>query len=83
VKKPKADKQLLQWCEALSQPVTPVEEVPEGWYTIKQLAKARGRSECNTSEQVRRMVEMGKAEKRNFTIRLAERVRPVPHYRLT
>ncbi len=82
MKKPKADKQLLQWCEALSQPVTPVEEVPEGWYTIKQLAKARGRSECNTSEQVRRMVEMGKAEKRNFTIRLAERVRPVPHYKL-
>ena len=82
MKTTKADKQLIQWCEALSQPVTPVEEVPEGWFTIKQIAKARGRSDCATSEQVRRMVEVGKAEKCNFTIRLAERVRPVPHYRL-
>ena len=56
--------------------------MPEGWYTIKQLAKARGRSECITSEQVRRMIDQGMCEKRNFTIRLSERVRPVPHYRL-
>jgi predicted transcriptional regulator len=78
----KPDKQLRQWCEALSQPSTPVEEVPEGWFTIKELAKARGRSECATGEQVRRMTEQGLCEKRNFTIRLAEKVRPVPHYRL-
>jgi predicted transcriptional regulator len=82
MKQTKADKQLAQWCQALSQPTTPVEEVPEGWYTIKQLAKARGRSECITSEQVRRMIDQGMCEKRNFTIRLSERVRPVPHYRL-
>ena len=82
MKQSKADKQLAQWCEALSQPTIPVEEVPEGWFTIKQLAKARGRSECITSTQVRRKIEQGLAEKRNFTIRLAERVRPVPHYRL-
>lgn len=78
----KADKQLAKWCDILSQPTTPVEEVPEGWFTVKQLAKARGRSMCNTSEQVRRMVELGKAEKRNFNIQLAERVRPTAHYRL-
>lgn len=82
MKTTKADKQLAQWCEVLSQPTTPVEEVPEGWYTIKQLAEARGRSECITSEHVRKLVELGKAEKRNYTIRLSERVRPVPHYRL-
>jgi hypothetical protein len=82
MKQTKADKQLAQWCEALSQPTIPVEKVPEGWFTIKQLAKARGRSECITSTQVRRKIEQGLAEKRNFTIRLAERVRPVPHYRL-
>jgi hypothetical protein len=82
MKQTKADKQLAQWCEALSQSSIPVEEVPEGWFTIKQLAKARGRSECITSTQVRRKIEQGLAEKRNFTIRLSERVRPVPHYRL-
>jgi hypothetical protein len=82
MKQTKADKQLAAWCDILSQPVTPVEEVPEGWFTIKQLAKARGRSECITSEQVRRMIDQGMCEKRNFTIRLSERVRPVPHYRL-
>jgi hypothetical protein len=82
MKHTKADKQLEQWCQALSQPTIPVEDVPEGWYTIKQLAKARGRSECVTSTQVRRKIEQGLAEKRNFTIRLSERVRPVPHYRL-
>ena len=82
MKRTKPDANLAKWCQILSQPVTPVEEVPEGWFTIKQLAKARGRSECATSEQVRRMMEHGLCEKRNFTIRLAERVRPVPHYKL-
>jgi hypothetical protein len=82
MKTTKVDKQLAQWCQALAQPTTPVEEVPEGWFTVKQLAKARGRSECITSEQVRRMVEQGLCEKRSFTIRLSERVRSVSHYRL-
>jgi len=78
----KADRELQKWCEVLSQPVAAVEEVPDGWYTVKQLAKARGRSERNTSELIRRMIDLGRAEKRNFTIHLSERVRPVPHYRL-
>jgi hypothetical protein len=83
MKPDKPDKQLLAFCQTLSQPATPVEEVPEGWYTMKQLAKARGRSECVTGEQLRRLMDQGRCEKKNFTIQLAERVRPVPHYRLT
>jgi predicted transcriptional regulator len=79
----KPDKQLLAFCQILSQPSTPVEEVPEGWYTTKEIAKARGRSECVTSEHLRRLMDQGRCEKKNFTIQLAERVRPVPHYRLT
>ena len=73
---------LAKWCEVLSAGQAVAEEVPPGWFTVKQLAEARNRSECITSEQVRRMLERGQVEKRQFTIKLAERIRPVSHYRL-
>ena len=78
----KADKELQRWCEVLSGSTLAPEEVPEGWFTVAQLAERLDRSVCNTSERVRRMVAAGKAEKKSFRIQLAEKVRPVSHYRL-
>jgi hypothetical protein len=73
---------LARWSKALSSPSIEPEQVPEGWFTVAQLAEKIDRSHCNTGERVRRMVAAGKAEKKLFRIKLEEKVRPVPHYRL-
>ena len=78
----KPDANLAKWCEILSSPSITAEQVPEGWFTVAQLAQKVDRSHCNTSERVRKMVAAGKAEKKMFRIQLEEKVRPVPHYRL-
>lgn len=79
----KADADLAKWCEVLSQSSVAPDEVPAGWFTVTELADKIDRSACNTSERVRKMVAAGRAEKKMFRIQLAEKVRPVPHYRLT
>lgn len=81
-KRAQPDADLARWCAVLSAPSVAPEVVPPGWFTVAQLADKLDRSHCNTSERVRRMVAAGKAEKKMFRIQLAEKVRPVPHYRL-
>lgn len=73
---------LARWSKALSSPSVEPEQVPDGWFTVAQLADKLDRSHCNTSERVRKMVAAGKAEKKMFRIQLEQKVRPVPHYRL-
>ena len=79
---PKPDPELARCCMILSQNAVVVDEVPAGWFSVAQLADQLGKSICNTSERVRRMVAEGKAEKKLYRIQLAEKVRPVPHYKL-
>lgn len=79
---PKPDAELARWCEVLSRSSVMPEEVPAGWFTVAQLADELGKSVCNTSERVRKMVKNGLAERKDFAIQLEQRVRPVPHYRL-
>lgn len=79
---PKPDPELARWCEILSQSAVALDEVPAGWFTVAQLADRLGKSVCNTNERVRRMVAEGRAEKKLYRIQLAEKTRPVPHYRL-
>lgn len=76
------DPDLARWCKALAASTVVVEEVPQGWFTCKELSKARGRSECSTSTSLMRMVKSGMAERKMFTIKLVSQTRPVPHYRL-
>jgi hypothetical protein len=58
------------------------EVVPAGWFTLQQLARARGRSDCSTTIVIKRLIDSGRAERKLFTIKLAQLTRPVPHYRL-
>ena len=81
-KRAQPDADLARWCAVLSAPSVAPEVVPPGWFTVAQLADKLDRSICNTSQRIRQMVAAGKAEKRMFRIQLAEKVRPVPHYRL-
>ena len=76
------DPDLEKWCAVLSAGSAVAEAVPPGWYTIRQLAEARNRSDCATSTIIGKLVEAGRAEKQTFTIKLARHTRPVPHYRL-
>ena len=78
----KIDPELAQWCEQLASVGAAPEVVPPGWFTVREIAKAKGKSECLTSENIKRLVERGGAERKMFTIRLQTRVRPTPHYRL-
>jgi len=58
------------------------ERVPAGWFTVAELAEEIGKSVCATSERVRLMLKRGQVERKEFTIKLDQRIRPVPHYRL-
>ena len=77
-----ADADLAKWCAVLEAGSAVAEVVPQGWFTIRQLAQARGRSDCATSTIIAKLVEAGRAKKQTFTIKLARHTRPVPHYRL-
>ena len=78
----KPDTDLAMWCKQLATVGAAPEVVPPGWFTVKQIAAAQGKSECLTSENIKKLVQRGGAERKMFTIRLDKRVRPTPHYRL-
>jgi len=80
--KPKPDAALAQWCAQLATVGAAPEVVPPGWFTVKEIGRAQGKSECVTSENIKKLVKRGGAERKMFSIRLAQKVRPVPHYRL-
>ena len=78
----KKDADLTRWCDMLSQGIVQPEIVPEGWFTTADLAARLGKSHCNTRERVRRLVKLGKADRKDFVIQLEQCVRKTPHYRL-
>ncbi len=73
---------LAAFCAEFQKSLVAVDEVPPGWVTVAQIAHKSGKSHQRTSELIRRMVLDGRAERKNFTIQLEQRVRPVPHYKL-
>jgi hypothetical protein len=55
--------------------------VPDGWLTVKQLAKESGMSEVHTRRVVAKGIENGTVEAKKFKIETGLRLMPVPHYR--
>ena len=76
------DADLARWCAQLATVGAAPQVVPPGWFTVKEIGRAQGKSECVTSENIKKLVKRGGAERKMFSIRLAQKVRPVPHYRL-
>jgi hypothetical protein len=82
----------VDWAKALDAYVAGDREeiVPPGWYPKVEIAKQWGKSDVYTNKILSRMVAVGAAEKRAFTVRLkkSERgkasgyCRKLPHYRL-
>ena len=72
------------WIEAPdSEIIVEPEEVPEGWMTVRQISQAAGYSETWTYKKVLKLVEVGKAEKRQFRINTGRHVMSVTHYHIT
>ena len=59
-----------------------VQYVPPGWFTVAELAEEIGKAHVTASERIRRMLKRGQVERKDFTIQLDQRIRPVPHYRM-
>jgi len=57
------------------------EEVPDGWMTIRQIAKGLGKSNQTIRTRIREMEANGKLNKRRFKIKTGSRVRSVFHYK--
>lgn len=58
------------------------DEVPQGWYTSRELAKMAERSENRTQAKLRDGVLNGTVLMQRFRIKTGTVVRPVPHYRM-
>lgn len=80
--KSKPDTELAKWCDILSQSSVVPEEVPDGWFTVSQLAQQWGKSGCTTGERVKRLHRNGQVERKDFVIQLDQVVRRTPHYRI-
>jgi DNA-binding MarR family transcriptional regulator len=73
---------LSAFCQEINKGIVQPEKVPPGWFTVSDLAQELGKSPVTISERIRRLVKNGQAERKDFTIQLEQRARPVPHYRL-
>jgi hypothetical protein len=73
--------QLKKLCDALK--VSLEETVPEGWYTMKQIAQADNLSVEQTTKKVRTMIDQGVLVSCKFKIRSGNVVRPILHYSLS
>ena len=80
--KTKRDPDLAKWCAALAHISTPVDVVPPGWQTIQQISDKTKVPTPTLQQKLNRLVSTGQAERKKFTIRLAVKTRPVPHYKL-
>jgi len=61
-----------------------IEKVPKGWNTRDQIAKQIGKSKSTTRDYIKKLILMGKAEKKDFYIYIPARraSTPIPHYKI-
>jgi response regulator of citrate/malate metabolism len=76
------DPDLAAWCAVLAEVTAPVDTVPPGWFTAKQIADSQKCSEVRTRARIGSLLKAGKIEQRVFRVNLGKIVRPCPHYRL-
>jgi len=76
------DPDLAKWCQALAAVTAPVDTVPPGWRTARQIAAQTKTAVPTLQSKLKQLVESGQAERKDFRVQLAKNVRPVPHYRL-
>jgi hypothetical protein len=70
------------WAAALADVGPPTDPVPKDWFTMVQLSKKTKTAVSTLQTKMRHLLSEGKAERKDFRIKLLTNVRPVPHYRL-
>lgn len=58
------------------------EEVPEGWMTMREIAKSSGLAYTSTVMKMRNMVKCGKVEVKKFRVMCAKKAYLMQHYRI-
>lgn len=73
-----------EWAVALQKHLREkVDPVPDGWKTIKQIAKELGKTDGHASKAVFRLVSLGLAERKSYRSLIPSGgSRMIPHYRL-
>lgn len=83
MKKPSADDLVASaWSAAFLETATPADVVPAGWHLVRDLAKTLKTPVPTLQVKLKRLLTVGKAERKMFRIKLSRQTRPVPHYRL-
>ena len=57
-----------------------LDEIPDGWLTCAQHAKAAGLGRSRTTEILSDGVAAGKVQQRNFRVMTTSGIRVIPHY---
>lgn len=58
------------------------DEVPKGFKTVAQIARATNRGESQTRKYLKEAVKLGLAEERKFSVDVGSKLYPTPHYRI-
>jgi len=72
-----------EWFDALQHATdTKIDEVPEGWLTVREIAAQTGMSEGHTWKRLRHATKDGRVHRREFMIRTGKVIKRVTHYML-
>jgi transposase len=72
-----------EWANAIARSMAKnVDEIPEGFYTTRQISKMTGRGLSSTKEIVERLVREGTAERKTFRVQTTSKQCPIPHYKI-
>ena len=79
----KPPRALTDWAEALQGVVEAVDEVPEGFHTIPELAEKLHISLSTVRRKVYQLQKEGKVEMRKFRRQGAAKIYPVNHFKIS
>jgi len=72
-----------EWADAIARSMAKnVDEVPEGFYTTKQISQMTARGLSSTKVMIERLMQEGTAEMKMFRIQASKRQCPIPHYKI-
>lgn len=72
-----------EWANAIARSMARnLDEIPEGFYTTRQISKMTGKGISRTKLIVEKLVNEGAAQMKMFKIQTTSRQCPIPHYKI-
>lgn len=78
---PKPDADLKEWCKILEGDLPKPEVVPEGWFTVAEMAEKLGKSRQRVSHLMAAAYKRGELLKMSYRIPTGRGAFHVPHYK--